>query len=154
MRVLSGREESPPVACDLPVDVALESAEEEVPRAVDPVLSDSSSECSAPLSGQDAADACSVRSGASPGAATAVSDSAPGLRSAALPPRLRLGSGMPADDTLFGAPSSGSPQAKRSRGSSSQASETPRIHREIRLAHGGVAYECVDRVTGRVLRTS
>ena len=132
------------------VDVALESAEEEVPRAVDPVLSDSSSECSVPASASDAADGCSARPAASPVAAAAVSDSAP--RSAALPPRLRLGSGT--DDALLGAPSSVSPLAKRARGASAHASAPSNLPREIRLADGGVAYESVNPVTGRVLRTS
>ena len=159
--VLVGREDSPPAADALRVDAALESAEEEVPRAVDPALSDSSSECSRPVSAEHGVDACSLRPAASPGAAAAVPDASPCFRSggSALPPRLRLGAGLPSDDAVFGAPPSRSPRAKRARGPASQASPPATsaaspTHREIELPDGGLVYEHVHPVTCRVTRTS
>ena len=82
------------------------------------------------------------------------SDAAPRLSSMAspLPRRLRLGVfGPSSDDAAFDAPAS-----KRARDSSLEASPSAasasifRV-REIQLAVGGPATECVDRATGEVV---
>ena len=148
--VLVGREDA--LSADaLRVDGASESAEEEIPRAVDPALSDSSSECSVAASVLDGADAFSVCAASSAAVPDAALRSAPG----GLPPRLRLGSGL--DDSLFGAPPSRSPRAKRARGPASPASPAATSVAsaspgQVRLPDG--SFEHVNPVTGRVLRMS
>ena len=137
--VLAGRED--PLS-DARPDGASESAEEEIPRAADPALSDSSSECSVAAAVLDGADVFSVCAASSAAVPDAALRSAPG----ALPPRLRLGSGL--DDLR--APPSRSPRAKRARGPASPASPAaPSVASaspgQVRLPDG--SFERVNPVT-------